>query len=285
MTPSRITLLPAAALLGLFFAAFVVFAAVGFMQSSDGGVGYAPPLTLANYLRFFTDSAALGVLGWTLMFSLAVTVATVLLGYPLAYLIARTSHGWVSQLLLGVLVMTFLTGAISRAYGWLILLGRKGLLNETLLALGWIERPLALVYNASGVFIALLHFTLPFFVLTVFGSIRAVPRRVEEAARDLGAGPLRVFAAVTVPLTLPAIVNGASLAFSLTISAYVFPLILGGGKVQLISNYIYDQLFVAYDLPYAAAISLVFLVIALLSLAFCYLLEGLLRRLVYRRNT
>lgn len=284
MTPSRVTLLPAVSLLGLFFAAFVVFSAVGVMQSVPEAPGYAPPLTLDNYLRFFSDPIAMGVLGWTMLFSLCVTLVTVAVGYPMAYLIARAERAWVGQLLLGVLIMTFLTGAISRAYGWMILLGRKGLVNEALLHLEWIERPLAMVYNTSSVFVALLHFTLPFFVLTVFGSIKAVPSRVEEAARDLGAGPLKVFASVTVPLTLPAIINGASLAFSLAISAYVFPLILGGGKVQLISNYIYDQLFVAYDLPYAAAISLVFLAISLLALLLCYLLESLVRRWVYRRS-
>jgi putative spermidine/putrescine transport system permease protein len=283
MTPSRLTLTPVTALLALFFAAFAVFAAVGFMQPAAQAPGYAPPITVANYVRFFSDSAALSVLAWTMVFAVGITLTTVLVGYPLAYLIARTHHPWISKALLGLLVMTFLTSAISRAYGWLILLGKKGLLNDMLLSLQLVDRPLQLVYNPGGVFVALLHFTLPFFVLTVFGSIHGVSRRLEEAARDLGARPVRVFFSITVPLTIPAIVNGASLAFSLAISAFVFPLILGGGKVQLISNYIYDQLFVAYDLPYAAASSSIFLLISLAVLACFFLLEGATRRIIFRR--
>lgn len=279
----RLLLLPAALLMAVFFGAFLVFAAVSLLHSAPGTPGYSAPLTLSNYLRFFTDPVGLGILAWTIAFSLALTAATLLVGYPFAYLIARTPAPWLRQLLLGVLLVTFLCGSISRAYGWLILLGRRGLLNQVLMWSGLIDHPLALIYNVSGVFIALLHFTLPYFVLTVFGAIRAVPPSVEESARDLGAGALRVFFQITVPLTLPAIVGGAALAFSLAISAFAFPLLLGGGRVRLISNYIYDQLFVAFDLPFAAAVSSLFLVAALAILMSFFAVERWATRAVYRR--
>ncbi|WP_213879368.1 ABC transporter permease [Pseudomonas sp. dw_358] len=282
-TRPRILLLPAALLMVVFFSAFLVFAAVSLLHSASGTPGYSLPVTLNNYLRFFTDPIGLGVLGWTLVFSLALTAATLLVGYPFAYLIARTPRPWLRQLLLGALLVTFLCGSISRAYGWLILLGRRGLLNEALLWTGLIDHPLALIYNVSGVFIALLHFTLPYFVLTVFGAIRAVPPQIEESARDLGAGALRVFLQITVPLTLPAIVGGAALAFSLAISAFAFPLLLGGGRVRLISNYIYDQLFVAFDLPFAAAVSSIFLLVALAVLMSFFAIERWATHAVYRR--
>jgi len=269
--------------MAVFFGAFLVFAAVGLLTSAPGTPGYGAPLTLHNYLRFFADPVGLGILGWTVMFSVVLTVATVLLGYPFAYLIARTRWSWLRQILLGVLLVTFLCGSISRAYGWLILLGRRGLLNELLLWTGLIEHPLALIYNVSGVFIALLHFTLPYFVLTVFGAIAAVPVQVEESARDLGAGAIRVFFQITVPLTVPAVVGGAALAFSLAISAFAFPLLLGGGRVRLISNYIYDQLFVAFDLPFAAAVSTLFLAVALAILLAFFAIERWATRAVYRR--
>lgn len=280
---ARVLLLPAAVLMAVFFGAFLVFAAVGMLTSAPGTPGYSAPLTLNNYLRFFTDPVGLGILGWTVVFSLSLTAATIVAGYPFAYLIGRTQWPWVRNLLLGVLLVTFLCGSISRAYGWLILLGRRGLVNEALMWTGVIDHPLALIYNVSGVFIALLHFTLPYFVLTVFGAIRAVPSQVEESARDLGAGALRVFFQITVPLTLPAIIGGAALAFSLAISAFAFPLLLGGGRVRLISNYIYDQLFVAFDLPFAAAVSSLFLIAALAILWGFFAIERWATRAFYRR--
>lgn len=273
------TLLPAAAILAVFFGAFAVFAAVGFLTLAPGQPGYGAPLTLHNYVRFVSDVAALRTLGETILFSLALTVLSIVVGYPFAYLVARTPNRLLRQFLLGAVIVTFLSGSISRAYGWLLILGRRGMLNSLLMSAGAIDRPVALIFNHTGVFVALLQFTLPYFILTVVGSIQGVSARIEESARDLGAGPLTVFFRITVPMTLRAVVNGASLVFSLGISAFVFPLLLGGGRVQLISNLIYDQLFVSYDLPFAAAASAIFLLVALLTLAGFAALE---RRLVRR---
>ncbi|GAB4065524.1 ABC transporter permease [Ancylobacter sonchi] len=271
-------MLPMAVLMALFFGAFAVFGFVSFLQPASGMPGYQGPLGLSNYLRFLTDPAALAILGETIVFAIVVTLASILLGYPLAYIMARSPYRVVRSLLLGALVLTFLSGSINRAYGWLILLGRRGVVNDALLALGLVDRPVALVYNWTGVFIALLHFTLPYFALTVFGSIRSVPVQVEEAARDLGAGPLSTFFRITVPITVPAIISGAALVFSLAISAFAFPLLLGGGRVRLISNYIYDQLFVAFNLPFAAASSTIFLVVAIATLCAFFWLEGAVTR-------
>ncbi len=275
-----LALLPAGLILALFFAAFAVFAAVSLMTLAPGNPGYALPMTSANYLRFVSDGAAVQTLAETLVFSLELTATSILLGYPFAYLIARTPKRVLRQLLLGAVILTFLSGSISRAYGWLLILGRRGMLNGLLLSAGLIDRPIALIYNWTGVFVALLHFTIPYFVLTVFGSIQNVPSNIEESARDLGASGLSVFIRITLPLTLRAVVNGAALVFSLGISAFVFPLLLGGGRVQLVSNLIYDQLFVSFDLPFAAAISVLFLAVSLLTL----LSFGVLERLVLRRE-
>lgn len=275
-----LALLPAGLIMALFFAAFAVFAAVSVMTLAPGNPGYALPMTSANYLRFVSDGAALQTLAGTLVFSLELTAASILLGYPFAYLIARTPRRVLRQFLLGAVILTFLSGSISRAYGWLLILGRRGMLNGLLLSAGVIDRPIGLIYSWTGVFVALLHFTIPYFVLTVFGSIQNVPSNVEESARDLGASGLSVFIRITLPLTLRAVVNGATLVFSLGISAFVFPLLLGGGRVQLVSNLIYDQLFVSFDLPFAAAISVLFLAVSLLTL----LSFGVLERLVLRRE-
>ncbi|WP_131196902.1 ABC transporter permease [Lichenihabitans psoromatis] len=278
MRTRALLMLPGTAVLATFFGAFAIFAGVSVLHTRSGTPGYAAPVTLTNYALFLGDASALGTLAHTLIFSLVLTAASIALGYPTAYLIARARSRPGRTALLGALILTFLSGSISRAYGWLLLLGKRGMVNHLLLSAGLIDRPLSLIYNSTGVFIALLHFTLPYFALTVLGSIRNVPLHLEEAARDLGAKPLTVFFRITVPLTMPAVVNGAALVFSLGISAFVFPLLLGGGRVRLISNFIYDQLFVAFDLPFAAASSAIFLTVALGALLFFVMLERLLVR-------
>lgn len=282
MISMRLLLLPAGLMAAVFFGAFVVFAGVGFLHSAAGTPGYEGPLTIANYARFFTSAGGLEVFATTIAFAVSITLASVALGYPTAYVIARSSSSLVRNALLGALVLSFLTGSISRAYGWLIILGRRGLVNDILLATGLAERPVALIYNNTGVFIALLHFTLPFFALTVFGSIRSLSEKVEEAARDLGASAYQTFIRVTVPLTLPAVVSGATLVFAISMSAFAFPLLLGGGRVRLASNYIYDQLFVSFDLPYAAAVATSFLMISLVCLTLMFALERATSRIVRR---
>lgn len=278
----RLLLLPAAVLAAVFFGAFVVFAGVGFLHSAAGTPGYVGPFTLENYARFLTSSGGLEVFGVTIAFAVSITLASIAIGYPTAYVIARSSSGLLRNVLLGVLVLSFLTGSISRAYGWLIILGRRGLVNDLLMASGVVDRPIALIYNNTGVFVALLHFTLPFFVLTVFGSIRSLSGRVEEAARDLGASAYQTFIRVTLPLTLPAVVSGATLVFAISMSAFAYPLLLGGGRVRLASNYIYEQLYVSFDLPYAAAVATIFLIVSLASLTLMFALERATSRIVRR---
>jgi putative spermidine/putrescine transport system permease protein len=278
----RLLLLPALLLATVFFAAFVVFAGVGFLHSASGTPGYQGPITFDSYVRFVTDPASLGVFITTIGFAAAITITSAVLGYPTAFFIARSSSSPLRNALLGALVLSFLTGSISRAYGWLIILGRRGLLNDLLLAGGIIDRPIAMIYNNTGVFVALVHFTLPFFVLTVFGSIRGLSTRFEEAARDLGANAYQAFVKVTLPLTLPAVVSGATLVFAISMSAFAFPLLLGGGRVRLASNYIYDQLYVSFDLPYAAAVATAFLILSVISLTLMFALERATSRAVKR---
>lgn len=266
-------LLPAVTILLIYLVAFAIFALVGFFPSPDGTIGASKDLSLVNYYAFLGDRAALQILLETIIFAFQITAASILVGYPLGYLMARAKSVRVRSFLLGLLVLTFLTSSISRAYGWMLILGRNGLVNDFLLWSGLISQPLTLIYTNTGVFIALLHFTLPFFVLTVFGSIRGVPVRVEEAARDLGASAIATFFKITVPITLPAIIAGAAIVFSLSLSAFVFPLLLGGGRVRLISNYVYDQIFVTFDMGLAAASASIFLLVALVMLYLFRLVE------------
>jgi putative spermidine/putrescine transport system permease protein len=263
---TRLVSLPAMLALAILAGAYGIFFATGLLQQVPGTASTAGPATLANYLRFAADAGQLPLFAHTFGFAILLALVTAVIGYPLAYFIARTDSRRLRLLFLAVLVATFLSGSVTRAYGWLVLLGNRGLLNSLLLNAGLVETPLRIVYRDIGVAIALVHFMLPFFVLTVVGGIRNVPRSLEEASRDLGIGPARTFLLVTLPLCLPAVAEGLALSLALGLSAFLFPLLLGGGRVRLVANAIYDQIFVAFDMPYAAVISAAFLVCACLSL-------------------
>lgn len=270
--------LPAMLALAILAGAYGSFFATGLMHQIPGTATVAGPPGLANYVRFFGGEGQFPVFRDTFIFSVIVTVATALVGYPLAYFIARTESRFLRVLFLAVLVATFLSGSVTRAYGWMVILGNRGLLNSLLLNAGLIEEPFRILYRQLGVGIALVHFILPFFVLTVVGGIRNVPRALEEASRDLGSGPVRTFLRVTLPLSLPAVAEGMALALALALSAFLFPLMLGGGRVRLVANYIYDQIFVAFDMPFAAVVSAAFLVCSCLALMLMVALQRWLMR-------
>ncbi|MBJ3776003.1 ABC transporter permease [Acuticoccus mangrovi] len=270
---------PAALILSVLFGAYAVFFAVGLLTAVPNTADVAGPVTLDNYARFLFEPSYLAILWRTLWLSTLLAVLTAVLGYPVAYFIARTPSSFLRRFMLGALVVTMLAGSVSRAYSWLVILGNRGLINSFLLWTGLTDKTVPLVYNELGVSIALVHFLLPFFVLTVFGAIKNLPTSLEESARNLGAGRARVMAKIVIPLTFPAIAGGLAIVFSLAMSAFVFPLVLGGGRVRLLSNFIYDQVFVAFDRPFAAAVSLIFLVVALTALMLLTLLQNHTRRL------
>lgn len=275
---TSLLLVPAGAALAVLAAAYVVFLAVGFATQEPGGINSGPPFGLHNYVRYLTSSAALGVLGLTVAYSIVVSLAVAVVGYPLGYFLVRTEKRTLRALLLGLLVVTFFSGSVTRAYSWLVLLGNQGLVNAVLVGLGIVGRPLRMVYNLTGVSVALFHFLLPYFVFSILGTMKNLPRACEDAARDLGAGPLRVFAKVTLPLSLPGVMIAGTLVYSIALSTFVFPLLLGGGRVELVSNAIYREIAVNFDQPYAAASSVVYLVVALGSVFLCVTLQRFVSR-------
>jgi len=193
------------------------------------------------------------------------TALTALLGYPLAYVLARSPSRLLRRTVLFGLVLTFLSGGVTRAYAWLILLGNRGLINQTLAAIGL--PPVKLAYNETGVVIGVVHFLLPFFVLTLLAALKNIPVSLEEAARNLGASRGRVFLAVVLPLSIPGLVAAASLTFAGALSAFLFPELLGGGRVHMASNVIYETILTDFNLPRVAAMAALFLVLALAALA------------------
>lgn len=254
---------PALLLLAILLGAYGAFLASGFLTQIEGTARIGGTPSFDNYIRFLTDESQLSLFAYTLAFGVVVSLITVVIGYPLAYFLARSENRQMRLIILGLLIATFMSGTVTRAYGWMVILGNKGLLNQILLELELISRPLRILYRDTGVAVALVHFCLPFFVMAVVGGIKGLPRGVEEASRDMGAGPLKTFFKVTLPLSLPAIAEGLALALALSLSAFLFPLMLGGGRVRLVANYIYDQIFVSFDMAFAAVVSLAFLIVSM----------------------
>jgi len=269
--------LPALLVLGLYFTAFATFVAVSLLHNDPGTAKIAGPMSLDNYRDVIGLPLNREVTLDTLWLALQLTGVCVLAGYPLAYVMARTPSRTVRNLILFALIVTFLSGGVTRAYSWLIILGNAGLVNALLKQLGFATVPL--VHNRTGVVISLTHFLLPFFVLTLFGGLKTVPATLEEAARNLGASRLRSFLAVTLPLSVPGLMAAATLTYAVALSSFLFPALLGGGRTLMAANLIYQKILDVFDIPAAAAMAALFLVIALT----CVLLFGLAERLVQRR--
>jgi putative spermidine/putrescine transport system permease protein len=260
-----VLLLPALAALGIFAAAFAVFVVVSFSTAIPGTVLTTGPATLANYRSVLNSVLAQDTAWNTLRLAGLMTLLTALLGYPLAYVLARSPSRGLRRVVLFGLVMTFLSGGVTRAYAWLIILGNRGLINQALTALGLPN--LKLVYNETGMVVGVVHFLLPFFVLTLLAALKNIPVSLEEAARNLGASRWRVFVHVVLPLSVPGLVAAASLSFAGALSAFLFPELLGGGRVHMASNVIYETILTDFNLPRVAAMAALFLVLALAALA------------------
>lgn len=244
----------------------------------DPGQEIIPALSADFYTKFLGDGYYLSILWRTVRISLATTVIAALIAYPVSfYLLAST--GWRQTLLLIVLILPLVTSVIVVSYGWLILLGQTGLANRTLMALDLTARPLKLMYSETGILVALVQVQLVFMVLSVSTSLRGVDPNLIRAARSLGAGAWRAFWLVVFPLSLPGLRTGALLVFSLSMSAYGIPALIGGPRVKVLSYIIYEQSISLLNWPFAASMA----VILLASTTGLLGLAGLWRRLRRRR--
>ena len=225
-------------------------------------VGITSGFTLRHYVRLLTDSYYLEIIGRTLALGLAVTVATLLIGYPVALFLARTRSRWRSWLTL-LVVFPLMLNLVVRTFGWIALLAQNGLVNQALQAIGLVDGPVKLLFNFTGLMIGLTHIFLPFMILVLIGAIQNIPRDVEDAARVLGASWGGAFLRVTLPLSAPGIVSGSILVFVLTISALVTSRLLGGPTYQVMSTLIYDEFLQRLNWPAGSAQSLLLTVIVL----------------------
>jgi putative spermidine/putrescine transport system permease protein len=215
------------------------------------------------YARVFLD---------TVWICFVTAACTLVIGYPVAYALVRARSPVVKSAILIIVVTPLFLGEVVRTYSWIVVLGNNGFVNAMLMKAGLIERPLQLMFTAFGVVTALVHVTLPVMVLMLAAALAHIDRDYERAAQSLGAGPVRAFLTVTLPLSTPGIVAGVTTAFAWTFSAFATPQLIGGGQVNMISNLVYQLGFASFNFPFAASLSvaglaLTFAVLALLRAA------------------
>jgi ABC-type spermidine/putrescine transport system permease subunit I len=247
-----IGLAPIVLALAVFFVGPLVVNLLESLKSQSGAEG------LQQYARIFGDRYYLTVIAQTLLFGLAVTLACAILGYPIGFAVAR-SDGIVKAALIFIVVAPLLVNVVVRSFGWMVILGGSGAINAALRALGLPRAEL--MYNWTGVTIAMVHVLLPFMILSVASTLETLDRRIEEAARVLGASSPRVLWHVTLPLSLEGVVTGAILVFTLAIGSFVTVLLLGKTSTMVLPLLMYQQLTVASDWPFAAAMAITLLAI------------------------
>ena len=220
-------------------------------------------VTLAGYVKFFTDPYYTNILARTLRVAMTVTALCLALGFPLAYVLARTQSRYKNLLIMLVVLPLFVGNAV-RAAGWMTLFGSKGAINATLMGLGIISTPIEIMYTETAVIIGITAVNLPFMVLSLQSVIEGISRDVEEAAFSLGANPFAMFRRVLLPLALPGVLAGTILTFILGMNAYATPVLLGGPKFQMMGPLVYGQFAGVNNWPFGAAISFILMTATLL---------------------
>jgi putative spermidine/putrescine transport system permease protein len=249
--------LPATLFLAVYFFAPLVMLFWWSVRAPEGG-----GLTLANFQSLLTDPFFFQTLGLSLRLSFEVTAITLVLGFPLAYLYRNV--GSAARLaILFVTLLPLLTSAVVRSFGWIVLLGKQGLINQGLMAAGLTDGPIRLLFTVAGVRMALAQVQLPFMVLPLINVLEQIDPSLEPAAVSLGASRFQAVLRVTVPLAMPGVVAGAILNFALTISAFITPAMVGGGSFIVMPTLVYQSAIVTLQWSRAATTALILLVVAM----------------------
>jgi putative spermidine/putrescine transport system permease protein len=222
--------------------------------------------TLANfadllkplYARVFFDTV------WICFLTAA---STLVVSYPLAYALVRMQNAIARSILLVIVVTPLFLGEVVRTYSWIIVLGNNGFINSVLRDLGIIQAPIQFMFTTFGVVVALVHVTMPVMVIMLAAGLSHIDRDYEKAAESLGAGPIRTFLTVTLPLSMPGVVAGVTTAFAWTFSAFATPQLIGGGRVNMISNLVYQLGFASFNFPFAASLCVAGLALTIVVLS------------------
>jgi spermidine/putrescine transport system permease protein len=246
-----------------FILPFLAMAVVSLLTIA--GPGPERSLSLANYRQFFINASYFQAMVNSLEVTLIVTALSIVLAYPLAWVLAeKVPERW-QRLALALAVLPFWTSYVVRSYSWLLVLAERGVINNTLLSLGLLDAPVQLANTRFATILGFVHFFVMLLTLTIYASLRQLPVSYRRAAADLGASPLQTFVHVILPLTLPGVMVGAFLTFVLAIGDYVTPQILGGNNELLMPQLIMMQVGRRGDFPLASALSLVLMAVVTIA--------------------
>lgn len=250
-------------LLGAFIVPLAIFLWQSFSEFGSAG-------ELVEEARFVvTSTAVLRAISFTMVISLLVTISSLLLAYPFAYALTKSS-GLLFNLLIATVVVPYFTSAIVRTYAWMVLLGRTGVINQALLGIGLTDEPIQFLYNQTAIVVGMTYVLLPYMALTLYASMRAVDGRLLQAAEGLGASPVYIFRRIFLPLTFPGIIAGALIVFILSIGFFITPALMGGPRDTMIAMLIEREVEINLNWSLAAIISLLVLLVTLILYALYY---------------
>jgi mannopine transport system permease protein len=227
---------------------------------------FIPDFSLTHYARLINEPIYFRILLRTIEIAAIVTFAPLLLGYPVAFAMARLQGGWRTCIAVCVLIPLW-TSVLVRSYAWIVLLQRNGIINNALVSTGIVAQPLRLIYTEGAVILAMTHVLLPFMILPIYAALRTIPDELTRAARNLGAGAWTAFAKVTLPLSLPGAFAGVLMTFILALGFYVTPALVGGPRTMMMATLIGQQATEILDWPFAGALSTVLLAATLILVA------------------
>jgi putative spermidine/putrescine transport system permease protein len=271
-----VLLLPALLITGLLVIGLVDIADNSLRVLDKSTFRLSDTHTLANFARALTQPLFRNVSIRSLVAAIVVTVVTLILAFPYAYVLVRTNSRALRKLLLVALFLPFFIGQVVRAYGWLIILGNEGLVNDLLGLVG--IGPLRLLFNYGAVLFGLVQYMQPFAVLMLAPALTAIPEEIERAAESLGANWLRTFGHITLPLARPGLIGASIVVFTLSLTDFAVPAILGGGSNDFIANAIYDQFFRTSDAGLGSTLTILLILLgsAVVGIVFAVLGTGTL---------
>ena len=260
--------LPLAIFFGLFFAGpLVLLLSVSFYANATmltwGTVG--------QYVQALGDPFNVGVLWDTLILGVKATAICLIFGFPLAWIIARAPPRW-QGLLIFLVILPILTSVVVRTFAWVVMLARRGIINETLLSLGIIDSPLRLLFDETGVLIVLAQVQMPLMVLPLLTSLQRIDPNLTDASAVLGAGQWRTFRKVILPLSVPGMIAGCILVYAACVTAFVTQTLIGGARNIYMPLFIFQESMDLQNWPFAAALSVIFFISVLLVVALLVML-------------
>ncbi|WP_410217008.1 ABC transporter permease [Paracoccus sp. (in: a-proteobacteria)] len=246
---------------------------------TDGYLEIIRQFTLSNYVSVFTDPIVRVVMTRSLIVAAVVTLATVLLAFPVAYYVSFMVRPEKKAMWLFLITIPFWTSYLIRVFLWKVILGYNGVVNSSLTGLGIIDEPLTFIlYNVNSIVITLAHAYAPFAILPIFVALEKIDRSLLEAGRDLGESRAMTFWRVTLPLAMPGVIAAVLIVFIPTIGDYVTPEVIGGGKIPMIANLIQVQMLALDNRPLGSALAVTaMLIVAVVSLVFLFLNRRFLR--------